>query len=131
MSVAVVLFNLGGPDRPEAVEPFLFNLFNDPAIIGSPGFIRRRLARLISRRRAPVAREIYGPAAEYVARPEPALVASALDRVLTDNAVRTRLLQAGAAQRQRYSWIACARRTLHVLLASAHPPSPRLRWTDR
>jgi ferrochelatase len=60
MSVAVVLFNLGGPDRPEAVEPFLFNLFNDPAIIGSPGFIRRRLARFISRRRAPVAREIYG-----------------------------------------------------------------------
>src|SRR3546814_2000017 len=30
---AVVLFNLGGPDRPEAVEPFLFNLFFDPAII--------------------------------------------------------------------------------------------------
>jgi glycosyltransferase involved in cell wall biosynthesis len=78
-----------------------------------------------------VAREIYGPAAEYVARPEPALVASALERVLTDNAVRTRLLQAGAAQLQRYSWIECARRTLHVLLASAHPPSPRLRRTGR
>jgi ferrochelatase len=59
MSIAVVLFNLGGPDRPEAVEPFLFNLFNDPAIIGSPGLIRRLLARFISRRRAPVAREIY------------------------------------------------------------------------
>lgn len=59
MTVAVVLFNLGGPDRPEAVEPFLFNLFNDPAIIGAPGFVRRPLARFISRRRAPVAREIY------------------------------------------------------------------------
>uniref|UniRef100_A0A0N4ZE78 Ferrochelatase n=1 Tax=Parastrongyloides trichosuri TaxID=131310 RepID=A0A0N4ZE78_PARTI len=35
--VAVVLTNLGGPDRPEAVKPFLFNLFNDPAIIGLPG----------------------------------------------------------------------------------------------
>ena len=33
---AVVLFNLGGPDRPEAVRPFLFNLFNDAAIIGLP-----------------------------------------------------------------------------------------------
>lgn len=59
MTVAVVLFNLGGPDGPESVEPFLFNLFSDPAIIGLPGLIRRPLARLISRRRAPVAREIY------------------------------------------------------------------------
>ncbi len=33
---AVVLFNLGGPDRLESVEPFLFNLFNDPAIIALP-----------------------------------------------------------------------------------------------
>lgn len=56
---AIILFNLGGPDAPEAVEPFLFNLFNDPAIIGAPGPIRYFLARLISRRRAPVAQEIY------------------------------------------------------------------------
>jgi len=28
---AVVLMNLGGPDRLEAVQPFLFNLFSDPA----------------------------------------------------------------------------------------------------
>jgi protoporphyrin/coproporphyrin ferrochelatase len=49
--LAVVLFNLGGPDGPEAVEPFLFNLFNDPAIIGLPGLIRRPLARRIARGR--------------------------------------------------------------------------------
>ena len=35
--IAVVLFNLGGPDGPDSVRPFLFNLFNDPAIIGLPG----------------------------------------------------------------------------------------------
>ncbi|MGE0735834.1 MAG: ferrochelatase [Alphaproteobacteria bacterium] len=57
--VAVVLFNLGGPDKPDSVEPFLFNLFSDPAILRVPGFVRWFLARLISRRRAPVAREIY------------------------------------------------------------------------
>ena len=57
--LAVVLFNLGGPDQPEAVRPFLFNLFNDPAIIGAPAPIRRALAWWISTRRAPVAREIY------------------------------------------------------------------------
>lgn len=59
--LAVVLFNLGGPDRPEAVQPFLFNLFNDPAIIRLPQPLRWGLATLISRRRAPVAAEIYRP----------------------------------------------------------------------
>src|SRR5690606_17771890 len=56
---AVVLFNLGGPDSLAAVEPFLFNLFFDPAIIRLPLPLRWLLAKLISRRRAPVAREIY------------------------------------------------------------------------
>ena len=57
--VAVVLFNLGGPDRPEAIRPFLFNLFNDPAIVRRPQPLRWALASLISRRRAPEARRIY------------------------------------------------------------------------
>jgi protoporphyrin/coproporphyrin ferrochelatase len=57
--IAVVLFNLGGPDGPDAVEPFLFNLFNDKAIISLPGIIRTPLARLISRRRAPMAQGNY------------------------------------------------------------------------
>lgn len=56
---AVILFNLGGPDCLDAVEPFLFNLFNDPAIIGAPGLIRTLLARFISSRRGPTARDIY------------------------------------------------------------------------
>ncbi len=56
---AVVLFNLGGPDRLEAVEPFLFNLFNDRAIIALPQPLRWLVARLIARRRARVAAAIY------------------------------------------------------------------------
>ncbi|KZD12826.1 ferrochelatase [Oceanibaculum pacificum] len=56
---AIVLFNLGGPDRPDSVRPFLFNLFNDPAIIGLPNPLRYLVAKLISGRRAPVAAEIY------------------------------------------------------------------------
>lgn len=59
MRVAVVLFNLGGPDRPEAIEPFLFNLFNDPAIISLPAPLRWPLARVLARRRAKVAKGIY------------------------------------------------------------------------
>jgi ferrochelatase len=57
--IAIVLFNLGGPDSLEAVRPFLYNLFNDPAIIRVPNVVRGLLAFLIARRRAPVAREIY------------------------------------------------------------------------
>ena len=57
--IAVVLFNLGGPDKPESVQPFLFNLFNDKAIIGAPQPIRWLIAKLISTRRAPIAQEIY------------------------------------------------------------------------
>ena len=57
--IAVILFNLGGPDKAESVEPFLFNLFNDKAIIGAPQPVRWLIARLISRRRAPIAQEIY------------------------------------------------------------------------
>lgn len=57
--IAVVLFNLGGPDRPESVRSFLFNLFNDKAIIGLPQPARWALARLISTTRAKGARANY------------------------------------------------------------------------
>src|SRR6056300_666097 len=59
MKKAVILFNLGGPDKIENVEPFLFNLFNDPAILNLPTLLRYPLAKLISNRRAPVAKKIY------------------------------------------------------------------------
>ena len=59
MRKAVILFNLGGPDKIENVEPFLFNLFNDPAILNLPKFLRYPLAKLIANRRAPTAKKIY------------------------------------------------------------------------
>lgn len=57
--LAVVLFNLGGPDSSDAVQPFLFNLFNDPAIIALPKPLRWVLAKFISSKRAPTTQEIY------------------------------------------------------------------------
>jgi ferrochelatase len=57
--VAVVLFNLGGPDRLESVRPFLFNLFNDKAIIAAPQPIRWAIARLISTTREKTAQANY------------------------------------------------------------------------
>lgn len=52
--IGIVMFQLGGPDSLEAVEPFLLNLFLDPDIIpmGPLGFLRRPLARIISWRRS-------------------------------------------------------------------------------
>lgn len=57
--LAVVLFNLGGPDGPDAVRPFLFNLFRDPAIIGLPAIARYPLAALISTTRNKTAQANY------------------------------------------------------------------------
>ena len=59
MKKAVILFNLGGPDKLESVEPFLFNLFYDPAIINLPKLFRYPLAKIISKRRTPIAKKIY------------------------------------------------------------------------
>ena len=59
MKKAIILFNLGGPDKLENVEPFLFNLFNDPAILNLPSLLRYPLAKIISNRRAPIAKKIY------------------------------------------------------------------------
>jgi ferrochelatase len=56
---AIILFNLGGPDSLDAVQPFLFNLFNDPAILSLPTILRYPLAKFISKRRTPIAKAIY------------------------------------------------------------------------
>jgi ferrochelatase len=93
--LAIVLFNLGGPDSPEAVEPFLRNLFSDPAIIQLPGIVRLPLARLIARRRAPVARKIY----DHIGGSSPILAetqkqARALEKALSVDAVEAKVFVA-------------------------------------
>lgn len=57
--LAVVLMNLGGPDSPQAIRPFLYNLFSDPAIIPWPNPFRSLLAWIISRNRSKKAEKIY------------------------------------------------------------------------
>ena len=57
--IAIVLFNLGGPDRPEAIKPFLLNLFNDSAILRVPFFVRPILARIITAGRLALATANY------------------------------------------------------------------------
>src|SRR5438034_193549 len=76
--IGVVLFQLGGPDSIDAVEPFLYNLFSDPDIIDFPlaSIARRPLARLIAKSRA-----------RHAARDDPDFVDSvvaAVNRSLAD-----------------------------------------------
>lgn len=96
--IAVVVFNLGGPDSPEAVRSFLFNLFNDPAIIGVPQPVRRLLATLISRRRAPVAQQIY---AKLGGR-SPLLPRTEQQALALQNCLRSRGLSASVFVCMRY-----------------------------
>lgn len=88
MKLGVVLFQLGGPDSIEAIEPFLYNLFCDPDIIDFPfaRIARQPLARLIASRRARHVAHHYAeiggksPILEYTARQ-----ATALERVLRED----------------------------------------------
>ncbi len=59
-SIGVILLNMGGPDSPEAVEPFLYKLFSDRSIIRlGPWFLQKPIARFIAKRRAPHSKELY------------------------------------------------------------------------
>jgi len=58
--VGVLLLNLGGPDKLEDVQPFLFNLFSDPEIIRLPfSWLQKPLAWFISARRTQTSQENY------------------------------------------------------------------------
>jgi len=61
-TLALVALNLGGPDSPDAVEPFLRNLFADPDVIQLGPLLRPvqpLIAHVIARRRAPLSRAAY------------------------------------------------------------------------
>ncbi len=86
---AVILFQLGGPDSLDAVEPFLFNLFMDPDIIDFPlAFLARKsLAKLISSRRAPKMQKNY----KLIGGKSPILDLTRLQA----NSLNSRLIQQG------------------------------------
>ena len=58
-TTGLILCGMGGPDRPEAVQPFLRNLFADPLIFPVPRLFAGIAGRLIAWKRAPEVRERY------------------------------------------------------------------------
>ncbi len=57
---AILLLNLGGPEKQDDVEPFLYNLFSDRDIIQlGPVFLQKPIARFIAKRRAPKSKKNY------------------------------------------------------------------------
>ena len=92
--IALVLLNLGGPDSLEAVRPFLFNLFKDPAILPLPTPVRLALAAIISARRTRLAQANYahmGGSSPLLAetQAQSQALSQALARRLPDHDVRT------------------------------------------
>ena len=67
--IGLLLFNLGGPDSLESVEPFLINLFSDRDIIELPlgALLQPIVARIIAKSRGPSVRRTI--AASAAARP--------------------------------------------------------------
>ena len=90
--LAIVVFNLGGPDSPEAVRPFLFNLFNDPSIIPLPGPLRWLFATTISTLRANKSKGYYARlGGKSVLLPETEAQARALEAVVKPHAADARV----------------------------------------
>ena len=87
---AVILMNLGGPDSLDAVRPFLFNLFYDPAIIRYPNPFRFMIASAISLFRFGYSKKIYeklggkSPILDETIRQK-----NALDASLNDETIRS------------------------------------------
>jgi glycosyltransferase involved in cell wall biosynthesis len=68
----------------------------------------------------PVAREIYGDAARYVATTDVTAIAGALESLLFDASARRAVLGAAPAVLGRYSWDRAARETLSAIEEAAH-----------
>jgi ferrochelatase len=98
VKLGIVLFNLGGPDGLDAVEPFLRNLFSDPAIISLPALVRKPLARFLARRRAPLARTIY----RHLGGRSPILEETQRQARTLEIALRTSELEVRAVVAMRY-----------------------------
>ena len=91
----IILLNMGGPEKLEDVQPFLYNLFSDREIIRlGPAFLQKFIAQYIARKRAPKSRNIYaeiggGSPLKKISCAQAAAVAKALNKTDTGTYVAT------------------------------------------
>ncbi len=94
--LAVVLFNLGGPDSLPAVQPFLENLFNDPDIFKLP--FQKTLARYVSKKRAPKVEKEY----ELIGGKSPLNEWTEIQRKMLEDLLRKKSLNVDVEVAMRY-----------------------------
>ncbi len=80
-TTGLILCGMGGPDGPDAVRPFLQNLFSDPLILPIPRLIAPLLARFIARRRAPAVTRRYAMIGHDGGSPQPATTKKQSERL--------------------------------------------------
>lgn len=94
--IAVILFNLGGPDSLDAVQPFLENLFNDPDIFKLP--FQKQFAKFLSTRRAPKVQKEY----ELIGGKSPLGYWTEIQRNLLEQSLRESSIDADVHVAMRY-----------------------------
>jgi ferrochelatase len=95
----LILCGMGGPDGPDAVEPFLRNLFADPEIFPLPKLIAGFLGRRIARKRAPKVRRSYALVSKDCVTPQLELTWRQAERVAADLSAAGRPTLPGMAMR--------------------------------
>ncbi|MFT5699540.1 MAG: ferrochelatase [Desulforhopalus sp.] len=87
----IILLNMGGPEKLEDVQPFLYNLFSDRSIIRlGPKFLQKVIAYYIARKRAPKSRSIYskiggGSPLKKITNAQATALATTLNKTENDN----------------------------------------------
>jgi len=95
----LILCGMGGPDGPDAVRPFLTNLFSDPRIIPIPRLVAPLAARAIAWRRTPAVKERYAQIGHGGGSPQLATTLAQARRLSELAAARGRTWLPGAAMR--------------------------------
>lgn len=85
-NIAIILFNIGGPENLNQVKKYLFNFFSDKFIIRAPYLIRKMIAFLISTTRSSKTKSIYSKiGGKSVSKENTLMQAQFLEKILNES----------------------------------------------
>lgn len=87
---------------------------------GIPGLNAMAVGLPVVASNIPVLREVYDDAALYFDPADPKDIANKIIQAVSDSALRSRLVDIGRRQAQKYSWLKMARETLEVYQSVVH-----------